>query len=378
VSAWKGRGIAVGVSVLALCGCGDSSREPDASAGEAGDGGRSSAGTAGSAGAAGRGGLNSGGAGNAGAGGTGRGGAGGGGLAGGGASAGSAGKAGAGGGAGQSDQGGHAGTGTAGTGTAGSADAGTGGDSGELPAPLRDAVRAFCAAAESCCASAGLPAMLEECESMYAMYQSAVPSIESGAVTLDEAALARCEAAYAEGPDRCNLNAVVAACRGAFIGHRGVDQPCGDGYDCDRSEGPMTCVISDTMSPTPMGLCKQVPRATLGSSCQFTCYAGEDCSSTTFGSSEALTLCFEDDGLWCDTSGDEPVCRAIIALGEACEGYDDCGSKAYCETVCKPRSGLGELCDYACLRQFQCGDDGRCRDPLWATESACMGYAPGP
>jgi hypothetical protein len=253
-----------------------------------------------------------------------------------------------------------------------------GGDSGELPAPLRDAVRAFCRAAESCCESAGLPAMLEECESMYAMYQTAVPSIASGAITLDEAALARCEAAYAEGPDQCNLNVVVAACRGAFIGHRGVDQPCVDGYDCDRSEGPMTCVISDTTSEMPVGVCKQVPRATLGGACEFTCDAGEDCSSTTFGSSEPLSLCFEDDGLWCDSSAEAAVCRAIVPLGEACEGYDDCGSEAYCETVCKAKSQLGELCGYACLRKFQCGDDGRCRDPLWSTESACMGYAPGP
>jgi hypothetical protein len=274
-------------------------------------------------------------------------------------------------------EGGRAEGGRAGSGMAGNAGAGRAG-AGGLPEPLRDAVRAFCAAAEHCCESAGLPAMLDECESMYATYQSAVPSLESGAVTLDEAALERCKAAYAEGPEQCNLNAVVAACRGVFIGQRALNDPCAGGNDCDRSEGARSCVILETTIPVPMGVCKQVPRAELGARCAFTCDAGDDCSNTSFGTAEALPLCFEDDGLWCDSSSDEPVCRAIVPLGEACERYDDCGSRAYCETVCKAKSQRGELCGYACLRQLQCGDDGRCRDPLWATESACVGYAPAP
>lgn len=380
---WQRGGVVLGAVALSLGGCGGSSRvERDTTAGEAGTGGSGAGrGGSGSGGTAARGGTSAGGSGKggvSGAAGAGRGGTGGSGNLGGGgaASAGRAGDAGEGGSgdagsaaAGMSGNGGNAGNGNGGGG------AGAGGASVELPEALVGVVTAFCAASVSCCGSQGQPLPLEECESMYAANQPAVPSIESGVITLDEAALARCEAAYAEGPDQCNLNAVVAACRGVYVGHRGVDEPCVGMYDCDRSDGAMACVM---LQSGDTGVCKRIPHAALGAACSFSCELGEDCSNTTIGSAEALPLCFEEDGVFCDWTTDDPVCRAIVALGDACEGYDSCGSRAYCDTVCKSKSTLGELCGAGCLRQFQCGDDGRCQDPTWAGESACMGYAPGP
>ena len=218
--------------------------------------------------------------------------------------------------------------------------------------------------------------MLENCRDMYATNQPAVPSIMSGAITLDAAALARCRAAYAEGPDQCNLNAIVAACQGVFIGQQQVDEPCIGGYDCDRSEDTMTCLFTDSASM--VGVCKRVPHAGLDEPCTFTCSIGSDCSSSTFGSTEALPLCFEGEGLFCEYVGPDSVCHPIVAMGEPCTSFDACGSRGYCEETCKPLSDLGELCGFGCIRKFQCGPEGRCVDPTWATESACMGNAPVP
>ena len=378
--------IGAGVALSWLSACGGTSEKHRGSGAEAGEGaaagdqgasgGRSGSGTGGNGGA-GRAGSAGSGVSSGGSSGTlGRGG--GGGTLSSGGSSGTSGKGGSGG-VGEAGKGGSGGAGMSG---AGGASAGRGGSpeggAGELPEALQETVRAFCDAAEVCCAANNQPTMLDACDTMYAMYQTALPSLQTGAITLDDAALARCRAAYADGPDQCNLNAVVTACTGVYIGHRAAGESCIGGYDCDRSAGPMTCAIAYGPDAMQVGVCLELPHGTLGGACSFTCDAGEDCSSTTLGSSEALVLCFEDDGLYCDYSGEEHVCRAIVPLGEACESYDACGSQAYCEDVCKPRSLRGELCGSSCLRQFQCGDDGRCQDPLWATESACMGYAPGP
>ncbi len=261
-------------------------------------------------------------------------------------------------------------------GGAGTSGAGAGGSA--TLADLEDTVSAFCAAAATCCSERGVATDLVDCESMYTMYQTALPSLSTGAITLDAAALARCRAAYANGPDQCNLNKVVAACEGVFIGHQGVDEPCIGGYDCDRSEAAMTCLITDTTGDMPTGVCRTVPHAGLDEPCNFSCRSGDNCSSTTFGGADASPLCFEDDGLFCAYVGPDSACLAIVPLGDPCDRFNVCGSDAYCDTTCKPLSDLGEPCSNGCRHQYQCGDGGNCVDPNWATESACMGYAPGP
>jgi len=363
----------VAVAVVTLSACGASSHGDDD--GAAGDGGGAGKGSGGSLSAGAGSGGSSGSAGSSGSSGAGgKGGSAGGGAAGAGATGAGAGSGGGSGEGGATDDGGSGGLGGTG-GVAGSSGAGTGGATLD---DLDQAVSAFCDAAAVCCSDHGIPAMLDDCASMYAMYQTAVPSITSGAVTLDAAALARCEAAYADGPDQCNLNKVVAACDGVFVGHQGVDDACIDGYDCDRSASVMTCLITDTSGEMPSGVCREVPHAKLDEPCDFSCSSGDDCSSTTFGGTQASPLCFEDEGLFCEYVGPGSVCHAIVPMGDACDAFDACGSRGYCETTCKPLSDLGEPCGRGCIHQYQCGDLGTCVDPTWATDSACMGYAPGP
>jgi hypothetical protein len=366
------RAFAIVTLAAGLVACGGSSRTDED--GDAGEGGRASGGTGGVA--SGTGGLATRG---------GKGGTGGDGVTGGAAGAGGAAKGGA---AGQGGDGGRSGSlagGSAGVGAVGDAGeggsaagagagGGSAGTSGEIPEVLKDAIDGFCAAARECCALARLPVEFD-CSTTQGRYQVIRASLQSGALKLDEAAIARCSDAYAEGPERCNLNAVVRECRGVFLGQRGVDEPCGDMFDCDRSGPAMTCLKWADQT----GLCKTVPHAMLGERCRFTCYAGDNCSSTTIGGNEPEPLCFEDDGVYCDRSGVDPQCRAIVPLGEACDEYDECGSQAYCDDVCMPKFEVGAVCGYNCRRELECSDDGYCREPAWATESVCsMGSTPGP
>jgi hypothetical protein len=242
---------------------------------------------------------------------------------------------------------------------------------------LDSTVNAYCTAAETCCTEQGIPTLLDDCESMYATLQPAVPSIQSGAIALDPEALTRCQAAY-QGPDQCNQNAVVNACGDVFVGMQAEDDICHGVYDCDRSQGANTCLVTDSTDGVLTGVCKKVPRGVLDGPCLSTCRAGYDCSSTTQGAAAPGTLCFEEDGLFCDYSEDASVCRAIATLGEPCTGFDDCGTLAYCDETCQARSALGEPCGSGCQPKLQCGDDGTCRDPSWATEYGCSGHPPVP
>jgi len=341
-----------------------------ASAGKGGDeapAGRS--GTAGSGGSSGRGG--SGGSVTAGKGGSAGSSAG---SGAGGSSAGKSGSSGKGGSAGQS--GGRGGT-SGMTGDAGAPEGGA--ESGTLE-DLHDTVATACSAAATCCAAKAIPTMLDDCSAMYDMYQDGIPGVMAGHVTIDAEALARCKAAYTNSTVQCNLNAVVAACDGVFVGHQQVGEPCIGGYDCDRSTDTMTCLITDTSGENPMGTCQKVPHAKLNEACFSTCRAGEDCSSTTQGlaTPEDLAECFEDDGLYCDRSEDNPVCKTLLALGAACDSasWDACGSHAQCNTTCEKVGDLGESCG-SCFHSYQC-IEGKCADPDWATESTCMGFPPGP
>jgi hypothetical protein len=273
--------------------------------------------------------------------------------------------------------GGRAGTGGT-TGDAGAPEGGT--DPGGALEAIHDAVATACSAAATCCAAQGLTPMLDDCEAMYDTYQSGIAGIMAGHVTVDMAAVARCKAAYAAGPDQCNLNAVVAACKGVYVGHQGVGEPCVGGYDCDRSTDTMTCLVTDSSSQPYLGTCQKVPRAELNQTCFSTCRAGEDCSSTTLGiaTPEELALCFEDDGLYCEFLESGSVCRSILPVGEECgsASFDACGSKALCDTTCVELSDIGESCG-SCIHQYTC-IDGTCTDPDWANESTCMGFPPGP
>ena len=255
---------------------------------------------------------------------------------------------------------------------------GSGGFSGAVTTELNavlDTVAAYCTAVTACCQ--GTTVSQDACDAMYASNQPALGSLTNGSVTLDMTALATCKSAYGAGPDQCNLNAVVTACAGVYVGTRAAGEPCTNLFDCDRSQGAMSCVVLDP-NTDPVGTCRTVPHLQNGDDCSFACRIGDDCSTTSFGSTDVLGLCFESDGLVCDYGSSK--CQNMVALGSACTEDGQCGSEAYCDTTCKARPGVGEPCDSgaSCRHELQCGDDGNCANPTWTSSSTCAGYAPAP
>jgi hypothetical protein len=242
-------------------------------------------------------------------------------------------------------------------------------------AAIEPALKAYCASIGNCCAG-GVP--VDACESGYMAQSPNFASLVAGLVTIDPDVLAKCQAAYA-GSGQCDLNTVVAACQGLFVGTRAENEPCGQGYDCDRSQGAMTCIVAGDCNVNPMGVCTTVPHAKLGDPCLTTCEAGDDCSSTTCGAGGNSALCFESEGLYCANFTSGSICKTITPLGSTCssDGSPECGSEAYCDVTCKPLSKLGDACNYECRHELQCDEtSNKCVDPLWADEYTCGGTPP--
>jgi hypothetical protein len=272
----------------------------------------------------------------------------------------------------------NAGGSSAGGGVSGSAGAngGASGSGSTAVQMLTPIINAFCAAARSCCAKQGVSATLDDCEAMFPMREPTVASVASGAITLDPTALAACRAAYTQAATSCTENPVVSACQNVFLGTRGENEACSNGQECKRDQGPVTCLITTPNGTS--GVCKKIPHGKAGDACSFDCETGEDCSSTTYGVADSnITLCFEADGLYCDTSSDSGKCAPILALDAPCNGFDSCGSANFCETTCQKLSTLGEPCGQECLEVLECIDN-QCQSPPFASDSICMGYSYGP
>ncbi len=257
---------------------------------------------------------------------------------------------------------------------------GTGGmgGSGGVPAlgALEPTVKAFCAAARSCCEQQQVPATLDDCESQFAMKNETAASLASGAVTLNADALARCLAAYEKASTSCEMNSVLSACQGVVVGTRAENESCRQGSECARDPGPNTCLI--TTPNGTVGVCKKIVHAQSGMPCDITCRKGEDCTFTTYAGPEGATLaiCFEEEGLYCDYSGDSRQCKPLLALGSPCDADDPCGSLAYCDTTCKKRATEGESCT-RCLSSLTCVDN-QCVSPGFASLNTCEGRSLGP
>lgn len=281
---------------------------------------------------------------------------------------------------GNSDSGGASGTapGTGGgtSNTGGATGLGGSGGATSKSAALAPLVNAFCAAASSCCEKEGIAATLSDCESAYSSRESVVASVDSGAVTIDTDALAVCLAAYESAATSCNENAVIEACQDVFVGTKTDGQACMNAYECDGSQGPMTCVFVGSGSEP--GLCKLNPHGANGDPCISTCPVGQNCKLEVYGDvNTPLALCFESDGVYCDGTATTPICAPLVPLNGDCTNDDACGNANMCDTTCKPRSTLDQPCGVGCSHELICSNN-VCSDPPLGNTGVCLGYAPAP
>jgi hypothetical protein len=271
----------------------------------------------------------------------------------------------------------HGGGGGSGGGAGAGGDGGVGGQV-TTPAMLEPLVDAFCATARACCAGSDEVVMLDNCESEFASKNETASSLAAGAITLDATALAVCVAAYEAAATSCEMNPVLEACEGVVRGKLADGATCSLGSECGATPGPNTCLITEQNAD--MGVCKKVPHAQVNEECVFTCYKGEDCSTTTYGAADSLlALCFEDENLYCDHESEPAKCQPLRPTGADCDDDDQCGHESECdidESKCRPLAKLGETCG-RCISSLSCVE-GKCKSPPFASFNTCEGRSLGP
>lgn len=279
------------------------------------------------------------------------------------------------------------------------ASGGSGGTGGGLEASLAPLATAFCAAARSCCAKSGFPSSgLLNCESMYSSRLPSTPYLKKGTVTIDSVRLATCIAAYNQAATACTFVPLMTACSGVFVGTKGEGEACGVGgtpftsgvSECKQNDDPRVCIWTGNSSdPKVTGMCHEPAHGQAGDACLGNCAKNsQDCSFdflTVPGPVGAL--CFEVDGLYCDSTGKSPVCTAIVPDGGSCATDSTaCASSSYCDfsgttPTCRPAATLTLSCSSTgnqCQSQYVCGSDNRCEDPGFAFDATCAGTPPLP
>ena len=157
-------------------------------------------------------------------------------------------------------------------------------------------------------------------------------------MTIDSAGLASCLAAYQAASETCDAKPVIAACHGLVHGTLAEGQSCRFTSECAGIE-PKVCLLPDEHGA---GVCKKVVHAKAGDACGVVfCGADPSCSQVSYAPAGAtVTVCFEAEGLYCDSSGNNPKCQPVRATGAACTNSEQCGSAlSECDAKtrrCKP------------------------------------------
>jgi hypothetical protein len=258
---------------------------------------------------------------------------------------------------------------------------------------------AFCAAARTCCAKSTYTTTLGDCETKFQSRLSGLAYVNRGVETIDNAALAACIAGYQETATTCAFNPLETACQGVFVGTKAEGAACGVGGvpmtsgsgECEKTGDAVECVwTGDVNVGTATGTCHTPPHGKNGALCASTCEHGDDCVFDLLTTPEWPTgVCFEDDGLYCKSSGTNgtSTCAPIVPTGGSCA--DDlfaCGSRSYCDSTggtakCTVSLTLGQACSTygtRCLSSLMCGADTKCDDLGFAYDTTCGGTPPFP
>jgi hypothetical protein len=238
-----------------------------------------------------------------------------------------------------------------------------------------DALRtAFCKAARACCAGAGSPIEpLADCESEFDRQVPFVALVIKGTVLVDESKLGKCVTRLDEQAVTCQPTEY--ACAGAFSGTLAEGDACERADECRRSiDRPIACLKTNVTADSgpKSGECRAIPIGKSGDPCSRSCGKGDNCSSTisTFENDPVLTLCREDDALYCDSTRH---CVPLLADGASCSSAG-CASTSFCSGVCTPQKGEGSPCASftECRAGLRC-TNGSCAPTPFATAKLCSG-----
>ena len=140
------------------------------------------------------------------------------------------------------------------------------------------------------------------------------------------------------------------------------DQPSyaliGATTDGTRTSG-QPCVAVDQCAGTPAlclsGTCMTPPRGKAGDGCAVTCDDATDCKWGTSGGKSPNSVCYDQDGLRCDSTTN--TCVPVTAIGAVCTDYSECGAHAACSNgTCQALAKSGQDCGSGpgCDSNLQC------------------------
>ncbi len=171
-------------------------------------------------------------------------------------------------------------------------------------------------------------------------------AIDSGAVRVEEADIASCEAAQTKALEGCawvrsSLNAPPTECRSMLVGTHTRGQACRSALECASGD---TCL---GLSATSLGVCGEPKPA------KAMCQTAIDTLATyTFADLEK----YHPE---CKGVCDKLRCRDLSPVGEACAHHLECGEANHCNAgTC--RAGVAPISGAACSKELACGGGLRC------------------
>jgi hypothetical protein len=265
----------------------------------------------------------------------------------------------------------------------GSTTSGSGQPGGKAdPGAIHELVDSFCQTVRSCCQAGGFPLEpIANCESEFPAQSELLPYLDNGTVVIHAEPFATCVNSFRSAASTCAGGQVAPACADAFGGTIPEGAACEKSDQCLDTKDPAICLKvrpAGVVETPTTGICKLAPRGRAGDPCFTSCSTGRSCGSTysTDNPNPVLTLCYEEDGLFCSSSGTERRCAPLAAAGGPCTSFDSCASNLYCSktSVCTARSNAGVVCAASgeCAPGLSCVS-GSCAPIPVANPKTCSG-----
>jgi len=220
-------------------------------------------------------------------------------------------------------------------------------------------VSSYCDLLKPCCAMAKLHTDGKQCRAFLGAFAPAMYNAAAGEACLARLRAASAKADYCSGEDW--------DCEGAFpdqaAGAKKPGEACSDDEECAPSaEGKVKC---HRVSSGGAEIRKCQVQVT-GKEGDKPCVGTVEGSVTIYqgGGTDVAPkgyLCRVADGLHCDS--DTESCVRFKAVGEACMGFDDCGSTGQCESgKCVARKAIGEACTGGFSARGECVEGAFCQE----------------
>jgi hypothetical protein len=206
----------------------------------------------------------------------------------------------------------------------------------------------YCTRLAECCKQQGFETSgLAACEQNELAY---VKHLDDGSAVIDPATI---QTILSGLKSSCDQPSYVLL-GGTTKGTRAVGAACDDAAQCAGM--PILCLAPEGSSA---GKCTTPPKGKAGDGCAVTCDDATTCGWTTSGGKSPYAVCYDQDGLRCDSVSF--TCVSVTKVGAACSDFTECGEHAECSNgTCQAKLKVGATCGAgpSCDSGLQCRSNG--------------------